>query len=135
MRPETERRSFADAGFTLLETLVALAVLGVVLATLFRLAGGTLVQYESREAQLRLALTAEAALQAARFGAGSFSGDGWPTDLSVTVERRRLDAAAGDGLELPAGLLTDDLDWLTVVVVDAAGRSFTLDGAAARQPR
>jgi|GEM_PF-1923187 len=131
-RPEHGR---GDAGFTLLETLVALAVLGVVLVTLFRLAGDTLVQHESREARLRLALTAEAALQAARLGGDSMTGEDWPADLAVSVERRQLGAAAVDaGLELPAGMVTDRLDWLTVVVVDAAGRSFTLAGAVAGRP-
>lgn len=135
MPRETGCCSNADAGFTLLETLVALAVLGVVLVALFRLAGDTLVRHESREARLRLALTAEAALAATRLGGEPFVSDDWPADLDITVERQDLELAVHAGLELPAGMVTADLDWLTVVVVDAAGRSFTLGGAAARRPR
>ena len=135
MSPDLSQNGRGDAGFTLLETLVALAVLGVVLVTLFRLAGDTLVQHESREARLRLALTAEAALEAARLGSEPFGRDGWPADLDIRVERQALGDAAPAGLELPAGMVTDSLDWLTVVVVDAAGRSFTLGSAAARLPR
>jgi len=135
MPRETGCAGRADAGFTLLETLVALAVLGVVLVALFRLAGDTLVRHESREARLRLALTAEAALAATRLGDAPFVGDAWPADLDITVERQDLELAVHAGLELPPGMVTADLDWLTVVVVDAAGRSYTLGGAAARRPR
>lgn len=132
MRPEGRASPSAEAGFTLLETLVALAVLGVVLATLFRLAGDTLVQHQSRESRLRLALTAEAALNAARLGAGGLESGGWPVDLTVTVERQDLAAALADGLELPAISGGDTLDWLSVTVVDADGRSFALSGIVGR---
>lgn len=135
MRPEGRASPSAEAGFTLLETLVALAVLGVVLATLFRLAGDTLVQHQSREAQLRLALTAEAALNAARLGAEGLASGSWPLDLTVSVERQDLAAAAAGGLELPAVVGSDTLDWLTVTVVDADGRSFALSGIVGRQRR
>lgn len=124
-----------QAGFTLLETLVALAVLGVVLTTLFRLAGDTLVQYQSREARLRLALAAEAVLTAARLGEAGVVDIEWPEDLSVTVERQGLATAATDGFDLPEAAVADDLDWLSVRVVDADGRSFTLGGAVAGQRR
>ncbi len=133
MRPEGRTSPSAEAGFTLLETLVALAVLGIVLATLFRLAGDTLVQHQSRESQLRLALTAEAALNAARLGADGLESGGWPADLTLTVERQDLAAAAAGGLELPAAAVGDTLDWLTVTVVDADGRSFALAGIVGRQ--
>jgi type II secretory pathway pseudopilin PulG len=120
----------------LLETLVALAVLGVVLATLFRLAGDSLVQHQSRESRLRLALTAEAALNAARLGADGVASGSWPLDLTVSVERHDLAAAAAGGLELPPAAAGDDtLDWLTVTVVDADGRSFALSGIVGRQRR
>jgi len=143
--PERPGATPGEAGFTLLETLVALAVLGVVLATLFRLAGDTLVQHQSRESRLRLALTAEAALNAARLGAdgqgaaGQASG-AWPADLTVTVERQDLASAAAagldtGGLDLPAAGLGDALDWLTVTVVDADGRSFALTGIVGRPQR
>ena len=143
MRPEGHASRSAEAGFTLLETLVALAVLGVVLATLFRLAGDTLVQHQSRESRLRLALTAEAALNAARLGADGLGADGLgagglasgsrPEDLTVTVARQDLAAAVAGGLELPAAAGGDTLDWLTVTVVDADGRSFALSGIVDRQ--
>ena len=138
MRPEGHSSRSAEAGFTLLETLVALAVLGVVLATLFRLAGDTLVQHHSRESRLRLALTAEAALNAARLGAdglgdGGLASGSRPEDLTVTVARQDLAAAVAGGLELPAAAGGDTLDWLTVTVVDADGRSFALSGIVDRQ--
>jgi prepilin-type N-terminal cleavage/methylation domain-containing protein len=122
-----------EAGFTLLETLVALAVLGVVLATLFRLAGDSLVRQQGREAQLRLALTAEAAFNLARLGDPAPAS---PVDLSVTVARQDLSAALdGDSLALPEAAVDDNLEWLTVTVTDETGRSFELGGAVARLRR
>jgi prepilin-type N-terminal cleavage/methylation domain-containing protein len=122
-----------ERGFTLLETLVALAILGIVLVTLFRFAGDTLAQYRGREARLGLALTAEAAFNAERLEPGSASGLAWPAGLVVTVERRDL-----AGSEALAGLgdlgttLAADLDWLGVVVMDGQGRRFSLEGAVGR---
>lgn len=125
----------AEHGFTLLETLVALAVLGVVLATLFRLAGDTLVQHRGREARLGLALTAEAAFNLERLEPGRAASYAWPAAFTVTVER--LDLAGAGALE-GLGDLTDglaaDLDWLSVRVVDAEGRAFDLEGAVGRPP-
>ncbi len=118
-----------DRGFTLLEVLVALAVLGVVLTTLFRLAGDSLVQYSGREARFRLALAAEAAMDIERLTPGAAVRDGWPADIQLTVERRGFAAVAGEwpglGENLPA--LRDDLDWLVVRAEDGSGRSFTLE--------
>ena len=125
----------AEHGFTLLECLVALAVLGVVLVTLFRLAGDTLVQHGGREARLGLALTAEAAFNAERLEAGSAAGYTWPEGLTVTVERRDLAAADTiEGLDTLAATLADDLDWLSVRAIDGDGRSFALEGAVGRPP-
>ncbi len=120
-----------DRGFTLLEVLVALAVLGVVLTTLFRLAGDSLAQYSGREARLRLALAAEAALEVERLTPGAAVRDGWPADVQVTVERRNFAAVAEEwpGLAENLPALRDDLDWLEVRVEDATGRSFTLEAA------
>lgn len=127
MRPDP--RASGERGFTLLEVLVALAVLGVVLATLFRLAGDSLVQYSSREARLRLALAAEAALETERLTPGERRRDGWPADIQLTVERQsfRAVAATWPALAAKAAALGEDLDWLVVRAEDAAGRSFTLD--------
>ncbi len=123
----------AEHGFTLLETLVALAVLGVVLVTLFRLAGDTLVQYRGREGRLTLALAAEAAFTAERLEPGSAADYAWPEGLSVAVERQALATAERlAGLDDLAGALADDLDWLRVLVIDGDGRSFTLEGAVGR---
>lgn len=125
-----------ERGFTLLETLVALAVLGVVLGTLYQLAGNTVAQHLGREARLRLALTAEAAFTAERLEAGSADGYAWPEGLGVAVERRSLAAAeALDGLGALGSAVAGDLDWLVVEVVDADGRSFVLEGAVRRAAR
>lgn len=133
MHPESPSPGRAEAGFTLLETLVALAVLGVVLVTLFRIAGDSLVQHESREAQLRLALTAEAALEAARLGAEGLQREALPAGFELSMERQALDSRAPADLELPAAALAGGLDWLSVVVVDAAGRRYTLGAVVPRR--
>ena len=133
MRPDAGPPSPAEAGFTLLETLVALGILGVVLVTLFRLAGDTLVQHQGREAQLRLALAAEAAFNMASLGQNGASPARWPADLTVTLATEDLAAAVARGaLALPRAAIGDSLDWLSVTVVDDAGRSFTLAGAVGR---
>lgn len=125
-----------EHGFTLLETLVALAVLGVVLVTLFRLAGDTLVQYRGREARLGLALAAETAFNAERLEAGSAAGYAWPSGVTVTVERRELaGAGAPESLAAVAEAIAGELDWLSVQAVDGDGRSFVLEGAVARVAR
>lgn len=129
VRPERPH----ERGFTLLETLVALAVLGVVLVTLFRLAGDTLTQYRGREARLGLALAAETAFNAERLEAGSAAGYTWPPGVAVAVERRELaGVAAPEGVVAVAGGFAGDLDWLSVRAVDADGRSFVLEGAVTR---
>lgn len=131
-----ERPSSAgpDAGFTLLEMLVALTVLGVVLATLFRLAGDALVQYSGRESRLLLALTAEAAFNAELLEPGAAAATAWPDGLTVSVERRDLAATANrlEGLAATDGGLGQALDWLVVQAVDAAGRQFVLEAAVPR---
>jgi len=123
-----------QAGFTLLEMLVALTVLGIVLATLFRLAGDALVQYSGRESRLLLALTAEAAFNAERLEPGAAAATAWPDGLSVSVERRDLAATAKrlEGLAEAGGGLGQALDWLVVQAVDAAGRRFVLEAAVPR---
>jgi prepilin-type N-terminal cleavage/methylation domain-containing protein len=138
MLSERRHRNAGERGFTLLETLVALAVLGIVLTSLFRLAGSTLVQYTGREARLLMAITAESALNAERLQPGSASGIAWPSGLTVEIERQALATeavadSAGD-LDPPTidRSIGQDLEWLTIRVGDASGRQYALAGAVAR---
>ncbi len=141
MPSECGRIDGGDNGFTLLETLVALAILGVVLASLFRLAGGTLVQYSGREARLLMAITAESALNAERLQPGGASDMGWPAGLTVEIERH--DIAAGASPDDPPDLrppnldrsLSQDLDWVIIRIVDESGRGYALAGAVAKASR
>lgn len=141
MHPESRENDSGDKGFTLLETLVALAVLGIVLASLFRLAGSTLVQYSGREAQLLMAITAESALTVERLQPGGASDMDWPEGLTLEVERHELaeNAFPDDPLDLqPPDLdrsLTRDLDWVVIRIADESGRSYALAGAVARASR
>lgn len=141
MQAERRHRDAGERGFTLLETLVALVVLGIVLTSLFRLAGGTLVQYTGREARLLMAITAESALNAERLQPGAASDIAWPSGLTVEIERQELatETAFDEAGDLgPPDLdrsLGQDLDWLTVRVADASGRHYALAGAVARPSR
>jgi len=78
-RRRTARRQAAAAGFTLIETLVALAILGVVLSTVFAIFGGGLRAAHRDEDRLLLALVAQNLLDRSRLDlfptAGSLSGD------------------------------------------------------------
>jgi len=138
MQSERRHRNAGERGFTLLETLVALAVLGIVLTSLFRLAGSTLVQYTGREARLLMAITAESALNAERLQPGSASDIAWPSGLTVEIERQALatEAVADTAGDLgPPALdrsIGENLEWLTIRVGDASGRQYALAGAVAR---
>jgi len=121
------RRS--DAGFTLLELLVALAILGLVLVTLFRLVGTSLEGTESRERRLAMATLAEAVLEAARVtGAEDAAALGLdlPPDLEVTLERGTFADAPIESASPLGGGLTGELGLLRVRIEDAAGRSFAI---------
>jgi len=130
-----------DNGFTLLETLVALAILGIVLASLFRLAGGTLVQYSGREARLLMAITAESALNAERLQPGGASDMDWPAGLTLEIERHEIarNAFSDDPTDLQPPDLdrspTQDLDWVIIRIVDESGRDYALAGAVAKATR
>jgi type II secretion system protein I len=77
--PGGSPRSPRAAGFTLIETLVALAILGVVLTTVFGIFGGALRAAHRDEDRLLLALVAENLLARSRLdlfpAEGAFSGD------------------------------------------------------------
>ena len=139
MQSECRHRNAGERGFTLLETLVALAVLGIVLTSLFRLAGSTLVQYTGREARLLMAITAESALNAERLQPGAASDIAWPSGLTVEIERQELatEAVADDGRR-SRSTRPRSLDRRRTsngspsVSATPAGASYALAGAVAR---
>jgi prepilin-type N-terminal cleavage/methylation domain-containing protein len=141
MHAEERHAAAKDRGFTLLEVLVALSVLGIVLVSIFKLTGSAVIQHQWSERRLVLALTAEAALNAERLEPGSANETAWPASVMVRVERTAWDEAAANGsgsIIAPPSLdrsLGEDLDWLVVRVSDEAGRSYALAGAVARTPQ
>ncbi|MCB2053523.1 MAG: prepilin-type N-terminal cleavage/methylation domain-containing protein [Geminicoccaceae bacterium] len=125
------------AGFTLLEVLVALAVLALVLGVSWRILGGATAAVRSREAVLRLAGFADAAWQDLRLqgrtDAASLSFD-WPDDIALTITELPLPPITSpdpDGTST-AGLspLAEDppLRHLRFELSDEEGYSFALDG-------
>ena len=85
-----------DAGFSLLELIVALTILAMVLTTAYRIAGDVVAAAMSRERAVRLTSLAEAAWQELRLS-GSTNADAitfaWPDDVELEIEEIPLPEA------------------------------------------
>ncbi len=104
-------------GFTVLEALVAVAVLGLVALGILRLVGETAVAAQRGEAARLRAALADAVWQLVRLDAadprtvGSLMPEGYTWEIERTAE---------------SGSPTDGLVAVTVTVTDPSGRSFVL---------
>ena len=117
-------------GFTLIEVLVALAVLGIALATILRLGQGNLRIVESRERGAALTILAETVLDAARLGVEADLGTPalpMPPGVDWRIERPPLNVSDLDGLGAGGDGLGETVGRLVVRVEDAAGHAVGLD--------
>ncbi|MCB9942653.1 MAG: type II secretion system protein [Geminicoccaceae bacterium] len=87
-------RSHSNAGFSLLELLVALTILSLSLATAYRIVGGAVATTSSRERLVRLTTLAEAAMNDLRLtgqtSAHALTFD-WPDDIAIDIEEENAD--------------------------------------------
>lgn len=127
----------AASGFTLLEVLVALAILGLVIIALLEIAGTSLAALASRDRAIRLALAADAVMRTAKLDPEgevepedvllpdgmSFSVD-WTPLAELDDPQALLEAL--EGVERVPQRLLDETRRLEVEVEDADGRSFRL---------
>lgn len=140
----TERQP--DRGFTLIEVMVALAVLGLVLSVVFRIYGTGVLSVGRSVDELRLALAAEAVLARTRLdidprqrqAEGRIDGIDWrmearplppPPPLPPADNVRRSSAAASSEprAAAPGNLAQQGPQlWEVRVTAAAAGRSFEL---------
>ncbi len=117
-------------GFTLIEVLVALAVLGIALAAILRLGQGNLRLVESRGQGAALTVLAETVLDAARLGVEADLGTPalpMPPGVAWRIERPPLRASDLDGLGGSGERLGEAVGRLVVRVEDAGGRGVGLD--------
>lgn len=128
-----------EHGFTLIEVLVALAVLGLVLTAVFRIYGSGVLNVGRGVDELRLALAAEAVLARTRLdldprqrhAEGSLDGIDWRMEARPMPMPRPVEGAGGrQATERPRGpgnLAQDGPQlWEVHVTVAAAGRTFQL---------
>lgn len=129
------RRPPREGGFTLLEVLVALIILGTALVTMFRIGQGSLQAVVTRERGVELSLLAETVLNAARLGVANDLGTPalpMPPDVRWRIERGPLQAAAIEGIDSVLLDLAADLELVRVVVADGNGREVGLSDVVRR---
>ncbi|MEZ5845438.1 MAG: type II secretion system protein [Geminicoccaceae bacterium] len=112
-----------DGGFSLLELLVALTILGLSMATAYRIVGDAVATTASRERLVRLAALADAAFTDLRLqgsieeAAISFD---WPEDVSLTIEEETGPIAGLSG--------TPPLRRIRMTLEDERGGELSLEG-------
>ncbi|MFO1070580.1 MAG: prepilin-type N-terminal cleavage/methylation domain-containing protein [Geminicoccaceae bacterium] len=137
------RQRRGDAGFTIIEVLVALAVLGLVLGAVYRVYGTGIMAVDRNTAELRLALAAESILERTRADLDPRRSDlegRLPDGTAYRVEALPLDlpkplpqaggrpAADATGAPGDTGRDQPRLWAVRVTVADPAGNSFALTG-------
>lgn len=132
----SERKS--DSGFTLIEIMVALAVLGLVLVAVFRIYGTGILSVGRGVDELRLALAAEAVLARTRLdldprqgrAEGSIDGIDWLMEarpMPLPPRPRELSNPPSERTGAPGNISQQRPQlWEVRVTVAAAGQSFEL---------
>ena len=112
-----------DGGFSLLELLVALTILGLSMATAYRIVGDAVATTGSRERLVRLAALADAAFTDLRLQ-GSIEEEAisfdWPKDVSLTIEEETGPIAGLSG--------TPPLRRIRMTLEDERGGELSLEG-------
>jgi prepilin-type N-terminal cleavage/methylation domain-containing protein len=131
-----------EAGFTVIEVLVALAVLGLVLGAVYRIYGTGISAVDRHTAELRLALAAESILERTRADLDPRRGDldgrlpdgtayrveALPLDLPRALPQSGERSATETGPPGDTGRDAPRLWAVRVTVADPAGNSFALTG-------
>ena len=112
-----------DGGFSLLELLVALTILGLSMATAYRIVGDAVATTASRERLVRLAALADASFTDLRLQ-GSIEEEAisfdWPKDVSLTIEEETGPIAGLSG--------TPPLRRIRMTLEDERGGELSLEG-------
>ena len=112
-----------DGGFSLLELLVALTILGLSMATAYRIVGDAVATTASRARLVRLAALADAAFTDLRLQ-GSIEEEAisfdWPKDVSLTIEEETGPIAGLSG--------TPPLRRIRMTLEDERGGELSLEG-------